>query len=189
MAENENATVQGANANLEGQQQTNTGAEPGEKTYSQADVDKMLQSEADKRVTEALKTAQAKWEEDLKKRIDDERKEAEKLAKMTAQEKAEAQLKKDREEFEKQRQELQRERMEIETRKILRSEELDENFAPFLMNGDADATKTNIDTFKKAFVAAVEEGVKKQLKGKTPSAGEQKSATQMEEQLKNIFGF
>ena len=54
------------------------------KTYTQEEVDKLLQSEADRRVSEALKKQAKKNEEKVR--------EAEKLAKMSADEKYEYEL-------------------------------------------------------------------------------------------------
>lgn len=150
-------------------------AEPETLVFTKEELDAHVQSEADRRVNQAHK----KWEKDYEERITQERAEAEKLARMSAQERAEAQLKKDREEFEKVRQELAREKLELSTRKLLSEEKLSPDFAPFLMAEDADATEENISVFKKEFDEAVRIEVNNQLRSNTPPShgGETKPST------------
>lgn len=51
-----------AQANENGEEKGNEGAEV--KTFTEEEVQARIQSESDKRVTEALKTARAKWEKE-----------------------------------------------------------------------------------------------------------------------------
>ena len=59
------------------------------KTYTKDEVDKLLQSETDKRVTEALKTSRAKWESEYQEKLEKEKEEVERLSKLSAKEKEE----------------------------------------------------------------------------------------------------
>lgn len=70
---------------LEGGNGNGDGDEGREKTYTQAELDELLQKEGDRRVSEALKKAEKKNADKLK--------EAEKLAKMNEAEKYEYELK------------------------------------------------------------------------------------------------
>ena len=54
---------------------------------TQEEFDKKLQSETDKRVQEALNTAEKKWEEKYNKKLEEVKTEAERLAKLSADEK------------------------------------------------------------------------------------------------------
>ena len=95
MAEDTNINVNGQNEGANGgagdnnNNNNNNGAGEGNepKTYTQEEVDKLLQSEADRRVSEALKKQAKKNEEKVR--------EAEKLAKMSADEKYEYELDKE----------------------------------------------------------------------------------------------
>lgn len=55
------------------------GAEGEPKSYSQEEFDKQLQAETDKRVTQALKTAEEKWSSMLEAKLAEERTKAERI--------------------------------------------------------------------------------------------------------------
>lgn len=110
------------------------------KTYTEEEFQKKLQSETDKRVTEALETSRAKWEKEYQEKLQEEKDEAAKMAKMTSEQKAAAELAKERHKFEEEKQTFERERLELQTRKTLQEQGLSESFAPFLLGADADET-------------------------------------------------
>lgn len=165
--ENNNTT---AADNREGQSNIQEGAQGAQndtgtaKTYSE----KELQAETDRRVTEALKTAQSKWQADYEKKIQNERDEAARLAKMSTEERAKAEFDKQKEAFDKERESYNRERLEFECTKQLAAESLPVEFASMLTGKDADVTKSNIETFKSSFMKAVEVAVTERLKGSPP---------------------
>ena len=96
MEENTHATggvetgAQGATDNGNGQGQEEN------KTYSEKD----FQSEVDRRVTEALKTAHTKWQTEYETKLKAEKDEAARLAKMSADERAQAEFDKRVKDFE-----------------------------------------------------------------------------------------
>lgn len=141
-------------------------------TYTQEEFDKKLQSESDKRVTEALKTARENWQKEYDEKLEAEKSEAEKMAKLSARERAEEEFKKEKESFAKEKEVFQRERLELEARKELGKQGLNEDFASFLMQEDAETTLENIKKFKATFDEAVSLGVKEQLKGEAPKRHE-----------------
>lgn len=147
-------------------------AEPS-KTYTQEELDKLLQQETDKRVTGALKTAQEKWEADYKAKLEAEKKEADRLAKLSAAEKQKELLEKQQSELSKKEQEITLREMKLESVKILSEKGLPISFVDLLTTGDADTTKSNIDTFEKAFKDSLEVAVNERLKssGIKPQAG------------------
>lgn len=153
-----------------------TGAGAGEnntsKTFTQADVDKLLQSETDKRVTEGLKTARAKWEEEFKGKVEQERKEAERLAKLSADEKRQEELKKKNEEIAGKETELRKRELKLDTIGVLSEKQLPVDFADFLMGNDAETTNENIKRFGDAFSKAIENAVNDRLRGNTPRGGQ-----------------
>lgn len=138
------------------------------KTYTDEELQKLIQSESDKRVTQAMKTAEQKWQREYEKKLEDEKSEAEKLAKMSADERAKAQFEKEKEKFESERAKFQRDQLELETVKELGKQGLDVEFSSFLMGENAESTNENIKLFKEKFDGAVEKAVQERLKGKTP---------------------
>ena len=168
---NDNVQGRGFKLNLQHFADGNEGGESGEKTYTQAELDKMLQSETDKRVTEALKTAQEKWSKEYAEKLENEKKEAERLAKLSAEEREKDKFDKERKAFEAERAQFERDRLEMQVAKELTNVGLDASFASVLMGADADASMENIKTFKASFDKAVEAAVKARLAGRTPDSG------------------
>lgn len=141
---------------------------PESKTYTDEELQKLIQSESDKRVTQAMKTAEQKWQKEYEKKLEDEKSEAEKLAKMSAEERAKAEFEKEKKKFDDERTKFNRDRLELETAKELGKQGLDVEFSSFLMGENAESTNENIKLFKEKFDSAVEKAVTDRLKGKTP---------------------
>ena len=146
-----------------------------EKTYTQAEFDKALLAETDKRVNQALENKKAEWEKDYSERLKAEKDEAARLAKMSADERAKAEFDKRVKDFEDREAKHNAERLEFECTKQLAGEKLPVEFASMLTGADAEATKANIETFKTAFSKAIEDAVTEKLKGTTPKVGEGQS--------------
>lgn len=155
------------------------------KTYTDEELQKLIQSESDKRVTQAMKTAELKWQKEYEKKLEDEKSEAEKLAKMTADERAKAKFEKEKQEFEEERIKFQRDQLELETVKELGKQGLDVEFSSFLMGENAESTNENIKLFKEKFDGAVEKAVTERLKGKTPKTTD-KNTTISVDKLKGM---
>lgn len=140
----------------------------GAKTYTEEEHKAQLQSETDKRVSQALKTAQEKWETEFKEKLAAEKSEAEKFATMTAEERTKAELDAQKSEFEKERQSFLREKLELETIKELSAEGLPTDFSTYVMADTAEETSKNIKTFKVEFQKAIQAAVDEKLTGRTP---------------------
>jgi hypothetical protein len=128
-----------------------------EKKYSDADLDKIINKKF------------AQWQEKKQKEVD----EAQKLATMNAQQKAEYerdQLKKELDEY-KRKDSLAE--MSKTARKILSDDGISvpDELLAMLVTTDAEKTKTAVDGFSKAFKEAVESAVKERLKGEPPKKG------------------
>lgn len=147
-------------------------------TYTQEEFDRQLQSESDKRVTEALKTAKAKWESDYKDKLKKEKDEAARLAKMSAEDRAKEEFEKQKQDFETERKQFERDRLELQVKKNLNEQGLNESFSSFLIGEDADSSLANIKSFKGAWDKALSEAVKEKLKGEPPKANPGQSETQ-----------
>lgn len=157
-------------ANEKGEEEKgNEGAEV--KTFTEEEVQARIQSESDKRVTEALKTARAKWE----KEEAEAKKEAERLQSLSQKEREEELKAKQLKELEETKAELERVYLERDTIDRLAEENVPVQFKDFLMGADAQSTNENIKAFKEVYEAEVQRGVEERLKGKTPSAAGQKS--------------
>lgn len=146
------------------------------------------QAEFDRRVNKAIKTAVANEKEKWKTLTDDKLTEAEKLAKMTKEEKAEYRAKKAEKELE----ELKRMNARTELAKTARKMLADDNInisdelLSNLVADDADGTKTAVESFAKMYKEAVQAAVKEAIKGKPPKAGTGGGNTITKEQIMDI---
>ena len=132
--------------------------EPTVKTFTQEEVDKIV----NKRL--------ARERKDIEAKIEAERAEAERLAKMSEAEKQQALFKKQVAEFEATKRAFEQEKLLNETSKQLASKNLPIEFAEMLKAGDAESTFENIKIFEAKFNEAVERLVNERLKGNTPKA-------------------
>lgn len=149
MEENTNVNVNGENTTEETTETV--------KTYTQEEVLAMIQSETDKRVSQALKTQQKKHEKELSlsKLDDDARARAEKDDKIA--------------DLERQLLEFQVEKNRSELKSVLSSRGLSAEFADIIViNDDIEASQLNIDKLDKLFKAAVKAEVEKRLAGAPP---------------------
>lgn len=126
--------------------------EPEQKTYTQEEVMALLQSETDKRVSQALKTQQKKYEKQLS------------LSKLDGDERAKAEKDNRIAELEEQLAAFQIERNKSELKSVLSSRGLSAEFADLvLITDDIEASQANIDKLDKLFKAAVKAEVEKRL--------------------------
>lgn len=144
------------------------------KTYTQDEVNKLLQSEADRRVTEALKTARAKWEKEFREKLEKEKKEAERLSKLSAEEREKELLKQKEQELAQKEKAIRMKELHLDTIEVLAEEGLPVGFAEFLIQNDAETTNENIKKFKKEWQEALSKAVDERIKGKSPRLSETK---------------
>lgn len=127
------------------------------KTYTEEEVLKLVQSEADKRVTEALKTQAKKHEKELSlSKLDDE---------------ARAKAEKDNRiaELEEKLMLFEVEKNKSELKSVLAARGLSAEFADvILIDDDLTASQERIDKIDKLFKAAVTAEVEKRLAGSAP---------------------
>ena len=130
-------------------------------------------AEFDRRVQKAVNTAVTKAQEKWQALTDDKLSEAEKLAKMTKEEKAEYKNRK----LEKELADLKRQNslseMSKTARKMLADEEINipDELLAHLVSESAEDTKTAVEAFTKMYKDAVQAAVKDALKGNTPKGG------------------
>lgn len=126
-----------------------------------------FQSEFDRRVTKGLETARAKWESETAEKVS----EAERLAKMTAEQKAQHEREKKEKEL------TDRERaLSLKELRATASETLTQKGLPLalldsLSLENAEKCNASIEAVEKAYRAAVQAGVEERMKGKPPVGG------------------
>lgn len=153
------------NTNAEGgassQNETNTE----DKTFTQEEVLKLIQSEADKRVSQALATQQKKYEKQLS------------LSKLDGAEREKAEKDNKIAELQEQLAQFQIEKNRSELKSVLSSRGLSAEFADILnITDDIEPSQASIDKLDKLFKAAVKAEVEKRLAGNTPKGNGASSA-------------
>ena len=147
------------------------------------------QAEFDRRVQKAVNTAVTKAQEKWQALADDKLSEAEKLAKMTKEEKAQYMQQKREKELTDREAAITRKEMMAEAKNTLASDGLPQELAEVLDYSDADTCKKSMEKVKEVFQRAVETAVEEKLKGgkppkKAPGGDAQKA---LEEQVYNIM--
>lgn len=132
------------------------------KTYSEEEVARMLQAEADRRVTQALAKQQAKFKEQMA--------EAEKLRTMNEEQKAQYQLEQRIKEIEAKEKEFALKENRYEAQRIMAEKNIPLAFADFIVAEDAETMMANISLFEKEFRAAVRAEVDKRIASPAPKA-------------------
>lgn len=156
-------------------EETETATETNEtaKTYTQEEVLQLLQSESDKRVAQALKTQQKKYEKQLS------------LSKLDGEERAKAEKDARIAELEEMLRERDIANNKSELKSVLASRGLSAEFADILnITDDIEASQANIDKLDKLFKNAVKAEVEKRLAGNAPKGN---GATATAEMTKEDF--
>lgn len=146
------------------------GAEGGAQSVSFDDFlkDPKNQSEFDKRVAKALETNRTKIEAEVEARVAAAKTEAEKLAKMNADEKAKYEQQKRDEELAKREDEITKRELSAQAKETLADKGLPIQLADILNYSDAKACQASIDAVEKAFQEAVSKGIDEKLRGGDP---------------------
>ena len=127
------------------------------KTYAEEDILKLIESESNRRVSQALAKQKKQYEKQisLSKLDGDEREKAEKDAKI--------------QELEEKLSAFEQEKNRSELKSVLASRGLSAEFADIvLITNDLEESQANIDKLDKLFKAAVKAEVEKRLAGNTP---------------------
>lgn len=126
------------------------------------------QAEFDRRIQKAVNTAVTNAQEKWQALTDDKLSEAEKLAKMTKEEKAQYMQQKKEKELSDREAAITRKELMAEARNTLAGDGLPQELAEVLNYVDADSCKKSMETVKAAFQKAVETAVEEKLKGGKP---------------------
>ena len=151
-----------------------------------------FQSEFDRRVTKAINTAVTKERARLEALHNQELTEAEKLAKMTEEEKNEYKAKQKEAEILKREQAITKRELMAEAKEKLAEKGLPLNLASTLIYDSAESVKSSLDDLEKAFNEAVAKTIEGKLEGGKPpkdakSVGTNKDKTK-ETEVFTAFG-
>ena len=136
--------------------------------YTQAQMD----SEADKRLAKGLETAKAKWEAEQAKALEDAKSEGARLAKMSADEKAQELEKQRQAALDKREAELNQRELSTSTKSLLVDKGLPTDFAGSLVAlGDADKIKMAVENIQKTIQETVNKQVEAKLQTDPPKNG------------------
>lgn len=130
-----------------------------EKTFTQADVDKMIRKE------------QAKWKRQQEKAIS----EAQRLAGLTAEERAAEEAKTREENLTKREAEITRRELRAQALSDLAEQQMPAELADLLDYSDADACAESIKKIRGVWQKAVQKGVEARVKGSAPKTGSGKN--------------
>ena len=143
------------------------------------------QAEFDRRVQKAINTAVSNAQKKWQTMTDGKVSEAEKLAQMTSEEKAEYRAKKAEQELADLKKEIALGDMAKTARKMLSEENISvpDEIIMNLVSDDAEKTKSAVESFAKVFKDAVQAAVKESLKGNPPKASTGGTTTVTREQI------
>lgn len=145
------------------------------RTFTAEEVAKLIQSEADKRVSEALKKQEKKYQKQLS------------LAQLDGDERAKAEKDNRIAELEEQLAKYQIEANKSELKSVLSARGLSAEFADIINIGeDIEQAQANIDTLDKLFKAAVKSEVEKRLAGNSPKGNSGSSTEITKESAKKM---
>lgn len=128
----------------------------------------LTQEQVNSLIAERLAEANAKHEKVMAEKIKQAQTEAERLAKLSADEKADEERKKRDETTSARETELTLREMKLEAKELLEKKGISATLVDLVVVADADKTKSNVDALEKAFNKAVEDKVTEKLKGKSP---------------------
>lgn len=130
------------------------------KTYTQEEFDKALQSEVDKRVTQAMQTAERKADARVK--------EAKKLAQMSEQQRYEYELETREKAIAQKEQELALAENKATAASVLADKGISAKLVDFVVAEDAETMMNNINLLEQEFKASVKAEIEKRLATSTP---------------------
>ena len=155
-----------------------TGEGSVEKTYTESEVQALLQREGDRRVSNALKKQQKEFEA--------KQAEADKLRAMDENQRKEYEYTQRLQELEQKEREFTVAQNKLEATKVLANRELPIEFVDYIVAEDADTMMENINTFERVFKAAVADAVAKKIASPAPKGGSVKQTGMTKEEFRKL---
>lgn len=157
---------------------TTTGENTVEKTYTESEVQALLQREGDRRVSSALKKQQKEFEKKTA--------EADKLRDMDENQRKEYEYTQRLQELENKEREFAVAQNKLEATKVMANRELPIEFVDYIVAEDAETMMENINTFERTFKAAVADAVAKKIASPAPKNGSAKQTGMSKEEFKKL---
>lgn len=168
--------------NVKGSVETSTGIETGEvaveKTYTESEVQALLQREGDRRVSSALKKQQKEFERQTA--------EADKLRDMDESQRKEYEYTQRLQELENKEREFAIAQNKLEATKVMANRELPIEFVDYIVAEDAETMMENITTFERLFKSAVADAVAKKIASPAPKTGSAKQTGMTKEEFRKL---
>lgn len=123
------------------------------------------------KIEEAVAKAQERWEKEYQKKVEAEKKEKERLSKLSEEERKQAEAEKREKELADKEADLKRKELKLEMVKVLAERDIPVQFMDYLVAEDNQSTLNRITEFEKAYKKAIEDAVNEKLKGKAPASG------------------
>ena len=139
-------------------------------------------------MSEAIKSERAKWEADSKTKIDEAKTEAEKVAKMTAEQKAKYAEDKRLAELEKREKDITTRELRATAHETLAEKGLPKDLIDILNYTDAESCNKSIEAVERAFQSAVQKAVNEKLRGKQDPRGGQSGQDSVDAALRAAMG-
>ena len=149
-----------------------------EKTYTESEVQALLQREGDRRVSSALNKQKKEFEKQVA--------ESEKLKAMDESQRKEYEYSQKLQELEAREREFAIAQNKLEATKVLANRELPIEFVDYIVAEDADTMMENITTFERAFKSAVADAVAKKIASPAPKNGSAKQTGMTKEEFRKL---
>ena len=157
---------------------TGTSGEAIAKTYTEEEVQVLLQKEADRRVSSALKKQQKDFENKMA--------EAERLKAMDETQRKDYEYNQKLQELEKREREFTVAQNKLEATKVMANRGLPVEFVDYIVAEDAETMLENINVFERAFKSAVSDAVSKRISTPSPKAGTPQQTGMTREDFKKL---
>jgi hypothetical protein len=155
-----------------------TGEATIEKTYTESEVQALLQREGDRRVSSALKKQQKEFERKTA--------EADKLRDMDESQRKEYEYTQRLQELETKEREFAIAQNKLEATKVMANRELPIEFVDYIVAEDAETMMENITAFERAFKSAVADAVAKRIASPAPKTGSAKQTGMTKEEFRKL---
>lgn len=148
------------------------------KTYTEEEVQALLQREADRRVSSALKKQQKEFENKMA--------EAERLKEMDDNQRKEYEYNQKLQELEQREKDFAVAQNKLEATKVMANRGLPVEFVDYIVAEDAETMLENINVFERAFKSAVSDAVSKKISNPSPKQGAAQQTGMTREDFKKL---
>lgn len=148
------------------------------KTYTEEEVQVLLQKEADRRVSSALKKQQKDFENKIA--------EAERLKTMDEAQRKDYEYNQKLQELEQRERDFTVAQNKLEATKVLANRGLPIEFVEYVVAEDAETMLENINIFERAFKSAVSDAVSKKISSPSPKNGTPQQTGMTREEFKKL---